>query len=149
MLAGTTITVRACLPPLFTVSTFSHGHYIAKEGAIFPRRLLLILIQLEQHFAAVLPRMTSHINPVLFLRSYFLGKKFSFEPTQPMECTREYPVIQHTAQVFPGGKYSNGRYAIASRVFMFHYSFHVIERNECNLEVDFDILYMTNLQGIN
>ena len=115
MLAGTTITVRACLPPLLTVSTCSHGHYIAKEGAIFPRRLLLILIQLEQHFAAVLPPMTYQINPVLLLRSYFLGKKFSFEPIQPMECTREYPVIQHTAQVFPGGKYSNGRYAIASR----------------------------------
>ena len=33
-------------------------------------------------------------------------------------------------------------------VFMFHYSFHVMEINECNLEVDFDILYITNLQGI-
>ena len=115
MLEGTTITVRACLPPLLTVSTCSRGHYIAKEGAIFPRRLLLILIQLEQRFAAVLQRVTYPTNPVLLLRSYFLGKEFSFEPIQPMECTREYAVITHYAQVFPGGKYSNGRYAIASR----------------------------------
>ena len=119
-------------------------------AAIFPLRLLLILIQSEQRLAAVLPHTTSPTNPVLLLRSYFLDKKFSFEPTQPMECTREYPVFQHTAQVFPGGKYSNGRYAIASRRINVSLAIFCYGNKRLQLEVDFEnILYLTNLHGIN